>query len=369
MGNRSRALVIALGIFFVGVAALAKFYAYPTLAVAPSDQVAHTVSVGKDATIFSVADLAEKKNVDLYSRRTVRGDVVAAEKISKALDRKVVVFDTAVVTDTEKDYQFPESASETEKAPLSFVQERVVLDATTGESVRWNPDASKDNSGEYITTTLKKEDRLTPQQDSPFFKGHEGLVLKFPFGTEKKRYQFWDTTTRKAYPIDFKEETKLNGLTVYRFEQDVPKQDLPLATPLKVPGKLVGEPGMDSVEVQRSYQNTRTLWIEPVTGAIIKGREQQLASLSYNGEAKVTATQVQIEYDADTVKKNVEGAKENGVDEGGYKTKAAQLHAIGFWVPLVSLIIGLLLLGVVLFFQLRPRRTAEPDTSEPAESV
>ena len=97
--------------------------------------------------------------------------------------------------------------------------------------------------------------------------------------------------------------------------------------------------------MQRSYQNTRTLWIEPVTGAIIKGREQQLASLDYNGEAKVTATQVSIEYDDDTVKKNVEGAKVDGVDEGGYKAKAAQLHLIGFWVPLVSLILGLLLLG------------------------
>jgi hypothetical protein len=122
-----------------------------------------------------------------------------------------------------------------------------------------------------------------------------------------------------------------------------------------VPGSQVGEPGQDSVEAQRSYQNTRTLWIEPVTGAIIKGREQQLATIDYNSQPKVTATQVSIEYDEATVKKNIDGAREDGRDEGGYQSKAAQLHLIGFWVPLISLIIGLLLFAVVAFFQLWPR--------------
>ncbi|QNE22313.1 DUF3068 domain-containing protein [Kribbella qitaiheensis] len=364
MGNRSRALVIALGIFFIGIAALSKFYAYPTLSVAPADQVAHTLSTGPGATIFSVQDLAEKPGVDLWAKRTVRGDVAAADKISKALNRKVVVFDTAVVTDDEKDYVFPDDATQTDKLPLSFVQERVVLDAHTGESVRWNPADPGDNSGEYISNSLKTEDRLKPDQKSEFFKGHDGLVLKFPFGTEKKTYRFWDTTTRKAYPIQYKKETKLDGLSVYVFEQQVPKQDLPQAKPLEVPGKLVGELGKDSVVVQRTYQNTRTLWIEPITGAIIKGQEEQLATFAYNGEDKVTATKVLIHYDDDTVKKNVQGGKGAESKEGGYKSKAAQLHLIGFWVPLLSLIIGLLLIGLVVFLQLRPRSgAARPEES------
>jgi hypothetical protein len=348
--------MIGLGVFFVGVAALARFYAYPTLAVAPADQIAHTVSAGPDATIFSIAELKEKYPVELEARRTVRGDVVAAEKISKALDRKVVVFDTAVVTDDSKNYQFPDDASNTADMPLSFVQERVVLDAHTGEAVRWNP-SGDDNSGEYIATTLEKADRLKPDQTSPLFKGHEGLVLKFPFGTEKKTYQFWDSTLRKAFPIQFKKTETLKGLEVYVFEQEVPKQDVPLAKPLLVPGNLVDEPGRDSVEVQRTYKNTRTLWIEPITGAIIKGREQQNATIAYNGEDKLVATQVKIEYDDATVTKNVKGAVENGVAEGGYQSKAAQLNAIAFWVPLGSLIVGLLLFGFVGFRQVKSSRT------------
>jgi hypothetical protein len=344
-------LVIALGIFFVGIAALAKFYAYPTLAVAPADQVAHTVSAGPNATFFSAKELAKKENQTLEARRTVRGDVTAAEEISKKLDRKVVVFDTAVVTADRPNYEFPDDPSNTDDAPLSFVQERVVLDAHTGESVRWDdPD-----TGEYISTTFAKADRLTLKDGgSDFFRGHEGLVLKFPFGTEKKEYKFWDTTTRKAFPIQYKAEDKLYGLKVYKFEQVIPKQKLLQAKQLEVPGKLVGETAA-AVPVDRTYQNTRTLWIEPVTGAIIKGEEKQLASLEVNDEPRLTATEVTIAYDDATVKKNVEGAKQDGVDEGGYKAKAAQLHLIGFWVPLISLIIGLLLLGLVVAAQLRSR--------------
>ncbi|WP_432889083.1 DUF3068 domain-containing protein [Kribbella sp. CA-245084] len=350
MGTRSRAALVGLGVFFVGVAALGRFYAYPTLAVAPPGQVAHTVSTGADATIFSAADLKQKDHVDLEARRTVRGDVVAAEKISKALNRKVVVFDTAVVTDDSKNYQFPDDASKTAEMPLSFVQERVVLDAKTGEAVPWNP-TGNDNSGEYITTTLDKADRLKPNRNSALFKGHEGLVLKFPFDTQKKDYTFWDTTLRKAFPIEYKRVEHLRGLKVYVFEQVIPKQNIPVAKALMVPGTLVDDPSKPSVAVQRTYQNTRTLWIEPVTGAIIKGQEQQLATIAYKGEDKLTATKVTIAYDDATVHKNVKGAKENNIAEGGYQAKAAQLQAISVWIPLGSLILGLLLLGFVLVRQ------------------
>lgn len=362
MGNRSRALVIALGIFFVGIAALAKFYAYPALAVAPADQTAQTVSTGPDATIFSVKELKEKEGVTLEARRTVRGDVAAAKTIGKALKRDVVVFDTVVVTDDSVNYKFPDDASKTDEMPLSFVQERVVLDARTGEAIRWPGANEQDNSAEYITTTLNKDDRLKPKDGDPYFQGHKGLVLKFPFGTEKKTYQFWDTSTRKAFPIKFSGEEKLYGLKVYKFEQDVPKQEIPQAKPLQVPPAVVGETGTAALTVQRMYQNKRTLWIEPTTGAIIKGQEEQLASLSYNNEDRVTATKVLIRYDDDTVKKNVNGVK--GSDEGNYKAKAAQLHLIGFWVPLISLIVGLLLLAMVAVLSLRPRRVAPAASTE-----
>ena len=32
---------------------------------------------------------------------------------------------------------------------------------------------------------------------------HEGLLVKFPFGTEKKTYPFWDSTLREPVDIEY----------------------------------------------------------------------------------------------------------------------------------------------------------------------
>ncbi len=45
-------ILIGLGMFLVAAAALIRFYAYPTLAVAPIDQNSVTLLSAEDATIF-----------------------------------------------------------------------------------------------------------------------------------------------------------------------------------------------------------------------------------------------------------------------------------------------------------------------------
>jgi hypothetical protein len=348
--------VIALGIFFIGVAALAKFYAYPTLSVAPPDQVAHTLSTGPNATIFSVKDLAEKPGVDLWARRTVRGDVAAADKISKALNRKVVVFDTAVVTDDEKDYTFPDDAAQTDKLPLSFVQERVVLDAHTGESVRWNPTDAGDNSGEYIANSLKPEDRLKPNPNSEFFKGHEGLVLKFPFGTEKKTYRYFDTTLKKALPAEFKGEETVEGVKVYRFEQRIAPTKL---ASIVAPGRIVGQPNEPLVPVEQMYSNERTLWVEPRSGVIVNGREKQLQTLDAADGSTTAVFEATLAFTPETRRDSAKTAA-----DGGSK---AQL--LGTTAPIVLLVLGLVLsiLGFLLLLRRRPVPVNEGRHAQDAE--
>ena len=139
------------------------------------------------------------------------------------------------------------------------------------------------------------------------FKGHEGLVLKFPFGTEKKTYQFWDTTLRKAFPIEFKGETKLNGLKVYVFEQDIPKQEVPLAKPLEVPGSLVGELGPGLGRGAAHVQEHPDAVGRAGHRSDHQGSGAATRHDRYNGEDKLTATQVTIAYDDATVEEEREG--------------------------------------------------------------
>jgi hypothetical protein len=357
VGNRSRAVLFAGGVFLVGLAALSRFYAYPTLAVAPSDQITEATADAPNAKIFSIKDLAEK-TLNLEAVRHVKADPKLSEQASKDLDRKVVVYEMAVVTD-EPGYVLPADEKQTDNWPRSFTQERIVLDAHTGDSVDWKPKDSKD--GEYLSTKIEDADAYRDYNDDvvspdgrPNFQGHKGLVLKFPFGTEKKRYQLWEGNTRQAWPIDFRKEEKVLGLTTYKFEQTVPTTKISVIE--GVPRSALGLPGDGSVDVDRDYASTRTIWVEPVTGAIIKAVDKQYSTLQYEGQAVATATDGTFTYNDETVNKNVEGVKrqDTGKIDGGYKKIATELNLVKTIVPLVALILGILLIALAGFLQARP---------------
>src|SRR4029450_6910476 len=116
-------------------------------------------------------------------------------------DRKVVVYDMAIVTD-KPGFVMPDDSSDPSKLPRSFSLERMVLDAKTGQSVACKPRKRAD--GEFVSTSFDDEaekdfaDDKGPTEGRPAFEGHKGLVLKFPFDSQKKTYQFRELHTRDA---------------------------------------------------------------------------------------------------------------------------------------------------------------------------
>ena len=359
MGNRSRAVLVGAGVFFVGVSALSRFYAYPTLAVAPNDQFTEVVAASgpEGARIFDTSTLKEI-TTDLEAVRTVKAYPDLSQQASKDLDRDVVVYDMAIVTD-KPGFVMPDDANDSAKLPRSFSLERMVLDANTGEAVAWKPANAAD--GEFVATEFDNEagkdfaDDKGPAEGRPVFEGHKGLVLKFPFNTQKKTYQFWELNTRKAWPIDFKGEEKINGLTTYKFVQEIPTTKISEIE--GVPRATLKLPGNGSVTVERDYKSTRTIWAEPVTGAIIKAADHQYSTLQYEGQARAIATDATFTYTDETVKKNVSGGTEpDGRKGGDYKSKAMQLTLVKSVVPLVALILGILLIALAGFLQFRPVR-------------
>jgi len=84
---------------------------------------------------------------------------------------------------------------------------------------------------------------------------HAGLTYTFPIGTKKHDYTLFDGTAGKAFPIHYAGTEKLRGLTVYRFEQTA-------EAPIKIRGALPG-----------TYTNTHTVWVEPVSGSIVRDRQ------------------------------------------------------------------------------------------------
>lgn len=120
---------------------------------------------------------------------------------------------------------------------------------------------------------------------------HQGLAYRFPFSTEKKTYPFFDPIAQKAYDANYQGEEDVNGLTTYKFEQNVGYDaDGKLVDPLKYSSlydndedgevtaraSLWGLPGDPDqpITMTRYYAAQRTFWVDPVSGTIVKSQER-----------------------------------------------------------------------------------------------
>jgi hypothetical protein len=330
VGKKSGLVCLAIGMLFIVGAAFSKWYAYPNLALAVIDRDTTdtpAVARGSNATYLDLHQSPPQivTGGDLESVRKVVGQVDASEQASDEQDQKIAVYETLSYTDV------PGYDPNTDGDPLNATLDRIAFDRNTAEQIDCC-DTWTEFSGTRTKLTFK------------------GLYLKFPFDTQQKEYTFWDTTLKTATPILFEGETEIQGLTVYKFVQEIPPTDVDMETVgtqhLDVPGYLVGEPQAPSVQADRIYSNIRTIWAEPETGAIIDAQEEQLSTLDVNGVEKATITDVTLKYTEDTVSFNV----------SEWEDEAFQLKLLRVWIPLYGGIAGLILLGLGVFFLLRGNR-------------
>ncbi|MFC6149792.1 MULTISPECIES: DUF3068 domain-containing protein [Mumia] len=343
MGKKTGFAAVIIGAFLLVLAVLAKTYAYDELAVVPLDQETTTVSKtmpGEDATYLNVAAEGGPaiETGPLESRRNVVGQVEASKDASDELDENIAVWET---------FSYTAPPGTPADQALSGTRDVVPFERTTGDTVRWQG-AETESNGVVI---------------SPF--SFYGNYFKFPFNTQKESVDFWDDSLGKGVPAEYEGTEKIEGLEVYKFVQTVEPTKI---AEQPVPGSLVGMPDQATVVADRMYANVRTLWVEPETGVIIKGQEEQLATLDVDGEPKATITEATLGYDDETVKATV--------DE--YKTKAMLLGMIRTTIPVVGGILGGLLVlgGAVLLLRSRKggdgdgdAQDAPSDEGSPAEAT
>lgn len=300
--RRMSLVLIAVGAFLVVLAPMIRFYAYPRLAVAPANQVSETGLQANGAKVFDIKTL-KTIPADLRIQVITHGDA----STPKSHPDDVTYVNSTLTKDTNGNL-------------LSGEIERMSFNKRTGEASNCCKDFiadEKDAPGTPVT--------------------HEGLVAKFPFQTKKKTYQFWDSTLRTANPIYYKGTSKIEGLTVYRFEQTIAPTQYGTQ---EVPLSLLGEPGDGTVTAPEMYSNTRTLWVEPETGVIIQRQEKQLNTIDYQGTPKVVLTDATISYDDKTLRKNVD---DYGAQGTRLKLARSTGPEIAFILGLVSILGGALL--------------------------
>lgn len=294
-------VLIGLGVFLVVAALLLRFYAYPKLAVAPIDQDSVTELTAENAVLFdSDPAVLDTFQTDLTVLSRTVGDVEASEQAPDGV--RCWVNTTSIRSDDD--------------VVRSRSVERAGFDAVTG--------ARAEGCEEWESTEEGVETPVT----------REGQIYKFPFDTEKQDYLFWDGDIRAATPAVFQDEEQLEGLTVYTFVQDIPET---VVATREVPASILKPtPDVDgAVVADVVYENTRTFYVEPVTGAVINRIDDQVTRLVYDSSS-VTVTDATLRYTDEQV--------EQGVSE--FSTKATLLSGIkGTWSLIMGLL-GLLALGV-----------------------
>lgn len=156
---------------------------------------------------------------------------------------------------------------------------------------------------------------------------HEGLSYRFPFYTEKMSYPYFDSIAQKAFEANYEGEEDVNGLTTYRFTQNVGYDaDGKLSDPVRYPSlyghdedgeitapaamwNLEGDPD-EQITMTRFYAAQRTMWVEPVSGTIVKSKvhanhyyareamQPEMALVDYT----VTSTEETVETQVDAAR-------------------------------------------------------------------
>ena len=102
-----------------------------------------------------------------------------------------------------------------------------------------------------------------------------GLTVRFPADTQERDYDLWDPASRQSLPARYVGAERLDGVQVYRFEQEVPEQ---VIRSLPVPGLLVATVAGE-VEADVVHRSSRTVLVEPVSGVVVSEEESPVTEL------------------------------------------------------------------------------------------
>lgn len=309
--------LVGLGAFLLILAPLLRFYVVPSIAKAPlkpsdPDDPDRTISlnVGTATALFDPATLTERRDVPLTATRVTRGDVLASEQ-DPAEAEGLAVWDS---------FQRVEDETGTVVTASTI---RIAFDRVSSELKNC---CGVNNDGKQVEWAGTNP-------------------LKFPFFTEQKSYDYFDTTINQAVPIEFVGEEEVEGLSAYKFTQTIEPTQI---GEQELPGNLVGSPDASFV-APRFYSNVRTLWVEPTTGAIVNGQEQQKQTFrGPDGTDKVTVIEANLGFAPQEITDSVEYAGSN----------ARLINLLRTTIPIIALILGLILIGAAVYL-LRREETVE----------
>ncbi|GAB2600028.1 hypothetical protein Aab01nite_65710 [Paractinoplanes abujensis] len=340
MRARWGAVLFGIGVFAVVIAAGCAFYVAPSVARLPYDLALCKPDQSSDCLRPSVAEAKDAKFLQTKGGPDVPTPVVAVQtgtlrsttEISPQVDltAEEIKNDDTVIWNGYGTVKWVETDE-----MVSQYKAGLAIDRDTAAAVDWSDQFLQD-AGE----------------DAPSEVNFAGQLYKFPFGTEKKDYEYFDRDLRKAAPIQYQGTEEIDGLETYKFQQTIP--DTPLNfTEERLKG-LLATFAPDAAGGQVNYSNTRTIWVEPVSGTFIKVQEQQKKTLIPETGAPTALLDGNFIYTDETVANNVKSAGE---------TKSSVL-LISRYLPIGLAVLGALLLIIGLVMVTTGRRNSARHRAE-----
>jgi hypothetical protein len=295
-------LLIGVGAFFLTLSPLVRFYAAEQLIALPTDTYNTTTLQAENGTYFDAGNLRLRQGVTVVAHNTVRGDV-------RASSDKVAVWDT-----------FTSVTDATSGTPIDYRQARQAYDRKSGMLVMC--------CGAAIGNDMSVR--------------QTGLGTLWPPGdVEKKTYQYFDTGTRRPLPMNYSGEDTVQGIKTYRYVMNVPATRI--AAVEGVPGSVLGL-GEDSgnVDADRYIQSTKTVWVDPRTGAVVNQHENVRSTLrTADGVERLTVAGFHLKMTEADQRKLV----------GLSDDSAGRINLLKFWIPVSTLIVGagFLVAGILVY--------------------
>ena len=297
MRRVSGVILVGLGAFFIALALMLRFYVAGQLIKYPLDEYQVSTLQGSNVTYFSASKLKDL-TVNVTITDTIRGDVAAGNS------QRAVWNEFTDTRDTSNGVEIQPSTR------------RVAFDRSSGQIV--NCCGNQVNGDSSVNQT--------------------GLAFFWPFNAQKKTYTVFDTTADKPLPASFAGTDTVDGLSVYKYVENVSGEPAGSQT---LPGNLVGMKGQPSVTLPEYYQGTNTYWVEPSTGSPVKIQQsRQLTLRDSSGNTRLMLFSGNLNMTPSTVADVASKTK---------KSKA-QLSVINTTAPLAGLLVGLVLIviGLVL---------------------
>jgi hypothetical protein len=319
MRRVSWSILTGLGIFFIVLAILSKFFVPGQAVKFPLNEYSKTTLQAEGASYFSEKSVTEESGVTLQATSTTKGDVASAKNVGS---NNVAVWQTyTAIQDT------------TNHQPVSIPADGNVLafDRKTGVLVPWSGNLV---GGKHVQVPPNTQGSL------------------FPLNTQKQNYQVYDTTLKKPVTFHFKGTSTTSGVSTYVFTADIPPTQIGTQS---LPGSLVGESASE-VTLPEFYSVQETYSVDPITGVPLQVEQNVQQTLRDDtGTTRLVLMSADFKTTPASIASNVQTDK-NGT------TKITVLNVI---IPIVAGVIGLILLVVGLVMsRFRPEDEEYEDDDE-----